>query len=412
MRPLTAFRNDSLVATSFSPVPPAAELCALARRLAHACGDSETAVWEAQLGHLVGQHLAEARDDVLADAMSQAETAHDEQAVDELGLQVEYEAEHQQLGTRPDGLLQEARLFAIPLIVSNTMQLESAHLPQHAATETLVATFRDQGLIAPSQGLTLVKYLYRPDELDAMSPSAVFRLCHQLAFAERDEVPGISVEAPVTADTTAGLRFLVGVVTGPAAAESLLLAADTPDDAAALEWADKVDDWCMCAAACLTELLGSRPGSTPAPSVEVFPVGGFFEARRLGEIIYKGTTTLAGILRVLRATGINPAKVSAVVAPYLLEDQSVAVVASLTSKYDGSLLGTVTHPISAFEQMDDALNDVHGMLETRVGEVAVVATLQPTERCDCCGDLMYLTPAQPGSAHLSSLPTQPAGLLH
>jgi hypothetical protein len=381
----------------------ARELCALAKRLAHAPKDHNADKWEEQLGHLVGRHLAAARDDVLVEAMHQAQTAQDSVTLDELGLQVEYEAEHHHLGLRPDGKQQEARLFAIPLMVPDVTQLGTPHLPQHPATDALVASLRVDGLVAPTQGLTLVKYLYHPDELDALTPSGVFRLCNELALAACDEVPCSGYELPEADGPTIGLRYLVGVVTGPASTDSLLLASDKPDDETAFGWAGKVDEWCVHAAQHLTEafnLSAASPGGEHVRvPLEVFPVGGFYEARRLGEVIYKSTSTLADALRVLSETGIDPTQVHAIVAPYILDDKSVSVVASLTSKLDGCLLGTAAYPVSAFEQLDDALDDVHSMLETRVGEVSVVDTLVQAERCECCSKPMFLTPVHPTGSH-------------
>lgn len=407
MRQIHALREPTLPAGQ--PVPSAstlnaqaraAELYALAKHLAHAPEDGNVAKWEEALGHLVGSYLAGARDDVLAEAMQLAQSAQDMATLDELGAQVAYEAEHQHLGLRPDGRPQEARLFAIPLIVPDVTQLGNGHLPHNSATDALVASLRVEGLVASTQGLTLVKYLYHPDELDALSPSAVFQLCRELALAVRDEVPCSSYEALAVENATAGLRYLVGVVTGPASDDSLLLSHDHPDSATVAEWADKIDHWCARADKCLVEALGLPPSQDPKRMhLEVYPVGGFSEARRLGEVLYKGTATLTTVLQVLRNTGIDPGQVHAIVAPYILDDTSVSVVVSLTSKLDGALLGTSSYPVSAFELLDDALDDVHCMLETRIGEVSVVDTLVAAEPCDCCGKPMFLTPAHPAGAH-------------
>jgi hypothetical protein len=376
------------------------ELGKLASLLANAPKGSDDAILlDVQLGRLVCGHLAAGRNAVLVDALQKAHLLPTSAAYDELGAHIEYEAEHLRLGLRPDGRLQEARLFAIPVLVPNVALLGTGHIPVHPATDDLVASMRVCELIAPSQGMTLIKYLYHPDELDALAPSDVYRLAHQLALAERDEVPCSTCDVPKN-EGTPGLRYLVGVVTGPVSPQSLLLADDEPNEEAAVDWVNKVSQWCAYAAKFLESAFAPLPESAKsALPVEVFPVGGFFEARRMGESLYKGSQALASIVEVLRITGIAPQSVHAIVAPYILEDQSISVVASMTSKLDGSLLGTAEYPVAAYEQLDTSLNDVHCMLESRVGEVAVVDTLVQFERCECCGDPKYLTPKHPESAH-------------
>jgi hypothetical protein len=395
----------------------AGELLRLARLLAHDPEHANADKWDQQLSHLVTRHLDNGRDAVLLEAIEQADRAQDAETAGELGFQVEHGAQHQVLGALGDGRGCHARLLAIPVIVPDVRRLLHGHLPENGATESLVASLRQHGLVSSEQCLTLAKYLYHPEELDALAPSEVYRLCQQLALASRNEAPcgrGWPQEQHEQAGPVAGLRFLVGVVAGPAAPCTLLdiHEEDTVEDtSAALD--RKMAQWRKAAAQLMQEsYLQGRCGQNLA--LQVYPVDSFFEARRLGETVYKGIGTLSAILGVLKGTGIDPAKAQALVAPYILDDGSVSVIASLYSRLDGSLLGTASYPVSAFELMDDTLNEVQAMLQAQgVGEVQVSDDMVPMQSCDCCGEPMYLAPGgapEQGILHAATLP--PGSLLH
>lgn len=396
----------------------AGELFRLARLLAHSPLHANAAKWDEQLAHLVARHLHNGRDAVLLESLEQADAAGDAHTGGELGFQIEHGAERQVMGVLADGRGCEARLFAIPVILPDVRRVLHGHLPGHALTQELAASLRQHDLVAPEQCLNLASYLFHPDELDGLAPSEVYRLCQQLALAERGNTPcgaGWPEVPHTTRGPAAGLRYLVGVVAGPAVPGSLLEPSSegAEDDEAhgalqnpARDASPQMAQWRTHAAHMLREVYYPRSGMYGRGlAVQVYPVGSFFEARRIGETIYKGMGTLSALLSVLQQTGIAPAKASAVVAPFIMEDDTVSVIASLASRLDGSLLGTADYPVSAYEQLDDVLSEVRAMLVSQgVAAVAVSDTLVPVQRCDCCGEPMALVPGTAQGLHAALRP--------
>jgi len=389
-----------------------ADLHALAQLVAHEQDHAELGARETRLGVMVTEYLAHGGDAVLEGAMEKAELALDADTAGELGHQIEYASEWQELGALSNGQACEARLIAIPVILPDVRLLDHGRLPENAATAELVESLRVHGLVAPSQGLTLVKYLYHPDELDALPPSSVFKFCQQLALAERNDVnpgAGWTPTAPgsaISIEPVAGLRYLVGTVAGPVTADSLLDPADQIVESA------KMDAWRSHAAKLVQDAFTQAHGDLwKGRPVQVHAISSFFAARRTGEVLYKGLDTLSALLGVLQSTGIAAAKVSSVVAPYIMEDETVSVVASLSSQFDGSVLGSTEYPVSAFELLDDALNEVHAILIAQgIGQVAVSDALTKLERCECCGDPEYLVPRFPSLDSPNVVP--PGTVLH
>lgn len=391
---------------------------ALARNLARDPDSPKYDVWEEQLGALTRKYLMAGRDDVIDLAMQKAADALDEVAWEELRFQAEHEAQTViTLGLQNSDPVVK-RLFTVPVIFRDAPDLADGLIPDENHFGQLAKSFRASGLITDSQSVVLTNYLYHPAELDALPWSKIMRLSGRIVSSCFSRAPGVAPSmlgqigwpAPPEAqgNPPISLRYLVGVICDSGESSSPFhYELETAD-----LWFKKMEEWQKAAATILKEALGGR---VTHANILVSAAGPFYSALSAGAIDLKVLDVRLQAAAILKETGIAPRSVDAVVALYVNPADESQVIASLSSRLDGSLLGVVKCAIDGYETDREILELTADELERAgLASVNILEEEVPLVACEGCGAPLYLAPTGAEGelmlGHVGSVPE--SGTLH
>lgn len=317
---------------------------------------------EAELARLVRNALRKKNDEVLYGAIEHARFT-DPAAFAYLRSQVEEAAATITL-RREGKAAEEIDAFLVPVFVSSTGGLKQEQTFQDvAAFELLRASFQQAGLESADATVVLISHAYDLDEIDRISYSQLNDMLREVAATMSEKK---MVETPALSASIAGwsgggfapddeameLRFLLGFVRrrsdDPFYAE--------PSGDAAEAWFDarmeRYRQWSLDAAPLLQACLAADPS---ALSLNFLYQDLFYGAKEQGMAELAMLGVISEIGQAMAAHEVDPAELSAIVAPAASEDELMLRVNLYRGGEDG--------PMVSAEKRFDLAGDVEAELE-------------------------------------------------
>lgn len=234
---------------------------------------------------------------------------------------------------------------------------------QGATLAALQAELSQQGLLAPGAKLNVEPYLYRPDELEALTYSATYELTQSLfgspsalgaPLSRRLGQFAPGAEAPDQPELyRIDLRFLVMVGhTSHPEAGPLADLSSVEDYQGALE------RWMANGPVLIQELFGLPD----AGRVSVGLMLPFYDAHRDGLTVHLQHNLIAAMSHALKSRRLLPDSVAAQIRPRLSDYQFVSFDIELRSVADNSLVASVSRPMLSFDTLQSALDTVYDVL--------------------------------------------------
>ena len=316
---------------------------------------------EAELARLVRNALRKKNDEVLYGAIEHARFT-DPAAFAYLRSQVEEAAAT--ITLRREGKpAEEIDAFLVPVFASSTGGLKQEQTFQDvAAFELLRASFQQAGLESADATVVLISHAYDVDEIDRISYSQLNDMLREVAatMSEKKMVETPALSASIAGWTGGGfapedeameLRFLLGFVRrradDPFYAE--------PSGEAAEAWFDarmeRFRQWSLDAAPLLQACLAADPS---ALSLNFLYQDLFFGAKEQGMAELAMLGVISEIGQAMAAHEVDPAELSAIVAPAASEDELMLRVNLYRGGEDG--------PMVSAEKRFDLAGDVEAEL--------------------------------------------------
>ena len=317
---------------------------------------------EAELARLVRNALRKKNDEVLYGAIDHARFT-DPAAFAYLRSQVEEAAAT--ITLRREGKpAEEIDAFLVPVFASTVGGLKQEQTFQDvAAFELLRASFQQAGLESADATVVLISHAYDVDEIDRISYSQLNDMLREVAATMSEKK---MVETPALSASIAGwsgggfapedeameLRFLLGFVRrradDPFYAE--------PSGEAAEAWFDarmeRYRQWSLDAAPLLQACLAADPS---AVSLNFLYQDLFYGAKEQGMAELAMLGVISEIGQAMAAHAVDPAELSAIVAPAASEDELMLRVNLYRGGEDG--------PMVSAEKRFDLAGDVEAELE-------------------------------------------------
>lgn len=316
---------------------------------------------EAELARLVRNALRKKNDEVLYGAIDHARFT-DPAAFAYLRSQVEEAAAT--ITLRREGKpAEEIDAFLVPVFASSTGGLKQEQTFQDvAAFELLRASFQQAGLESADATVVLISHAYDVDEIDRISYSQLNDMLREVAatMSEKKMVETPALSASIAGWTGGGfapedeameLRFLLGFVRrradDPFYAEPSGEAADAWFDARM----ERYRQWSLDAAPLLQACLAADPS---ALSLNFLYQDLFFGAKEQGMAELAMLGVISEIGQAMAAHEVDPAELSAIVAPAASEDELMLRVNLYRGGEDG--------PMVSAEKRFDLAGDVEAEL--------------------------------------------------
>ncbi|WLI91334.1 DUF2863 family protein [Massilia sp. R2A-15] len=318
---------------------------------------------EAELARLVRNALRKKNDEVLYGAIEQARFT-DAGAFGYLRGKVEEAAATTTL-RREGRPAEEIDAFLVPVFVSTTGGLKQEQTFQDvAAFELLRASFQQAGLESADATVVLISHAYDLDEIDRISYSQLNDMLREVAATMSEKK---MVDTPVLSASIAGwsgggfapedeameLRFLLGFVRRRADDPFY---AEPAGEAAAEAWYDarmeRYRQWTLDAAPLLQACLAADPSSV---SLNFLYQDLFYGAKEQGMAELAMLGVMSEIGQALEAHAVDPAELSAIVAPAASGDELTLRINLYRGGEDG--------PMVSAEKGFDLAGDVEAELD-------------------------------------------------
>ncbi len=330
---------------------------------------------EDELAHLVRNALRKKNDEVLYGAIERARYT-DIGAFQYLRAHVEEAAATMMI--RRDGKpAEEVNAFLVPMFVHSTGGLKQEEGFQDVqAFEMLRAGFQQAGLESADATVVLISHAYSLDEVDGISYSQLGDMLREVAATMGDKR---MVETPVLAASIIGgdgsfepgddameLRFLLGFARKRADDPFY----QAPEDEAGADAfyesrLERYRQWTQQAAPLLQSCLARDPASV---SINFLYQDLFYGAKQQAMAELSMLSMMSDINRALDAHQLDPAEVSAVVAPADVDDQMVLRVAL----YRDGVSGPLAAPEMPFDMGADLQTEVDDICDA-LGTIGIHA---------------------------------------
>ncbi|MDB5937138.1 MAG: hypothetical protein JWQ01_4482 [Massilia sp.] len=326
---------------------------------------------EEELAHLVRNALRKKNDEVLYGAIERARYT-DIGAFQYLRAHIE-EAGATMMIRRDGKPAEEINAFLVPMFVHSTGGLKHVDAFQDVqAFEMLRASFQQAGLESPAATVVLISHAYSLDEIDGISYSQLGDMLREVAATMSEKK---MVETPALAASIVGgdsgnfepgddameLRFLLGFARKRA---------DDPfyqapeDEAGADAYYDarmeRYREWTQQAAPLLQSCLAVDAASL---SINFLYQDLFYGAKEHAMAELSMLSMMSEINHALDEHRLDPAEVSAVVAPADVDDQMVLRVA-LYRDGSGAPLATPEMPFDMAADLQTEVDDICDALGT------------------------------------------------
>jgi hypothetical protein len=185
------------------------------------------------------------------------------------------------------------------------------------------------------------------------------------------------------------LRYLVGVVCGVSDVDKL----DQPFGAECMtDRAQRIMSWRENAGRLLGNTMQGKSRQVAISASEPLP---FYQALHVGLTRFRLLQVRFQITDLLKATGIAPHLLRAIVAPYGNHKEELCLAVSLISKLDQSFLGVALYPVSHDEDAEDASKLFCATLTASgIADLHVIFDTVPMMSCEDCGAPLYLVPVR------------------
>lgn len=371
-------RNRPSCQTQQTPDLDAAldKLIRLARGLEHACCRSEDRHWEAQLARLIDHLLADNDETTLTAALDHLYKAR-EPAYEALVDMVENRTEaHHTARANLTHLL-----FAVPILVWSRFAIPFGSInPRHLDT---LRTQLQQQIFAEGAQLTLVNYLYSPDQLP-QGYCSTQQLGKQLVqcAAKKQDLQLDPAQFPETASFLSDTRYLLGVVSVAADAALFRWQENHADN----QRSDILQRWQTQGSTALRPLL---PGCT----LELLLPQSYHAACRQAERLSRAFSLRASIGYLGSAMNLAASQLRAIIAPFHGQSLEEYRVGFTRLNSNQVIHGLVWALLDAEDENTDIPAQIETLLrELGVGEVLHIDHRLPVEYCDDCGTPLYPNP--------------------
>jgi hypothetical protein len=343
--------------------------------------DADLRKKEDELAHLVRNALRKKNDEVLYGAIERARYT-DIGAFQYLRAHIE-EAGATMMIRRDGKPAEEINAFLVPMFVHSTGGLKGADAFQDVkAFEMLRASFQQAGLESPGATVVLISHAYSLDEVDGVSYSQLGDMLREVAatMSEKKMVETPALTASISGgggsfepgDDAMELRFLLGFARKRADDAFYQVPADEGQADAWYEARmERYRQWTQEAAPLLHSCLAQDPASV---SINFLYQDLFYGAKERAMAELSMLAMMSEINRALDEHKLDPAEVSAVVAPADVDEQMVLRVA-LYRDGAGAPLATPEMPFDMAADLQTEVDDICDALGT-IGIHAVSVALK------------------------------------
>jgi hypothetical protein len=373
----------------------AAEIYSLAKHIAHSEEDDDVSTSIDALEEHIYDCIVQQDELTLITALEAAISADDEEAVHEINNTMEIEASCAELEESTITNPATAHLFAIPIILELSLSGFSSVIKDVIALSELEQSIMESGIFDGSPDVTLINYMYTPDELNTLSPCDVFKISKNTAkemrtkSAKRAEIlyqegaktttvetmHQTNVPGAAKIDRNLVTRYLVGVAIDRSHTDPFETAYDSDRDSK--EFNDQrtsMLQWQTYAVDLLNKCLMNEFNEK---ELLVGEVDTFYEARRCGTDDYKNHIMLLQMDDALAAKEVTTTALRALVAPFGNEVGIEEIRISLISLLNGELVAGLVYEMSDGDDFESTVNVIALLLDRNdIFSIDIVNDLQ------------------------------------
>lgn len=367
----------------------AVRLCESVRHLVQEPPGLDVDEWEEQLLCLVDECIESGNDDVLAAALDKC--AEEERAFEQLLFHIEDAAANPIVNV--DDKLVDARLIAIPILLTSRSDVRGGRFERSANFEALCHSTERAGLIGPRGSVVFMNYLYHSRELSELPPSRVSHLAQGILDARtgKERVSRTTLgqrgwpsqgKVPKGASMVMLCYLLAVVLDDPKATR---IPAGTSETEAARRRAH-AEQWREIADPLVAGALDMENGAAHVLGFEPF-----HEGLRRGLTSYLDMNLHCELAGALVARGMQPKALSVVISAHGDKSCVSEVHVSASSRLDGALILGHVLPVDGLDDALEAFTRIgHCLNAVGVEEVAIVSEVQPLHADDDSGERVFL----------------------
>lgn len=360
-----------------------------------------------ELDGLVSECLDAGKEAALEDAIALAGNIAPDTSPAQTALQTRIARACESLTPKPqsDGRALRGTLVCLPILLKGGLYRPYRDIESKAQFSQFVENLQTSGIFQAGASLSMVPYLYHPEEL-ADLPWCERRSLLKTIFSQRDALDAVPPEellkrradTPDLTDDEASdaglcLRYLVGVL----AEDAGLADAATPPPPA-MESSDAFREAAKTGMSHLAAAIGLPPKSTPYGHGK--PIS-FLRGYLAGMVLFKTASFKLEMSTALQGTSVKPAQLQALVVPCRAENGDLTLRVSLASAEDGAFVGGCGYPTSEFEDANDVMQRVGAVMHAAgIRHAQMVEEEQLDLTCESCGSPAYYIAARDGGPEL------------
>ena len=360
-----------------------------------------------ELDGLVSECLDAGQEAALEDAVALAGNVAPDTSPAQTALQTRIARACESLapGLLNDGKALRGTLVSVPVLLRGGLFRLYRDIEDKARFAQFVENLQDSGIFQPGASLSIVPYLYHPEEL-ADLPWCERRSLLKTIFNERNALDAVPpdlllkrrVDATGLTEDEASdgglcLRYLVGVLAENVSEEE----AELPPPSF-LENSDAFREVAKTGIVHFAAALGlpeqNKPYGLGKPTA-------FLRGYLAGMVLFKTASFKLELASALSSTSEKPAQLQALVVPCRAENGDLTLRVSLASSEDSSLVAGCGYPVSEFEEASDVVQRIGATMHAAgITRAQLVEEEQLDLTCESCGSAAYYIAARDGGSEL------------